>query len=41
METIKSYKGMDKEMKCRGFQYEIGGEYETEKAEACECGFHA
>ena len=39
--TIKSYKGMDKDMKCRGFQYEVGGEYETDKAKACEVGFHA
>lgn len=38
---IKSYKGMDKDMKCRGFQYEVGKEYETDKAMACECGFHA
>ena len=38
---IKAYKGFDKDLKCRGFQYEIGGEYEEEKAEACECGFHA
>ena len=37
----KAYKGFDKDLKCRGFQYEIGGEYEEEKAEACECGFHA
>ena len=36
-----NYKGMDKDMKCRGFQYEVGGEYETDKAKACECGFHA
>ena len=36
-----NYKGMDKEMRCRGFQYEVGKEYETDKAEACECGFHA
>lgn len=28
-------------MTCRGFQYEEGKEYETDKAEACECGFHA
>lgn len=36
-----NYKGMDKGMKCRGFQYEVGKEYETDKAVACECGFHA
>lgn len=36
-----NYKGMDKDMKCRGFQYEVGGEYETDKAKACEYGFHA
>ena len=36
-----NYKGMDKNMKCRGFQYEVGGEYETDEAKACECGFHA
>jgi hypothetical protein len=28
-------------MTCRDFQYEEGKEYETNKAEACECGFHA
>ena len=36
-----NYKGMDKDMKCRGFQYEIGKEYETDGAEVCERGFHA
>ena len=36
-----NYKGMSKDMKCRGFQYEVGKEYETDKAVACECGFHA
>ena len=36
-----NYKGMDKDMKCRGFQYEIGKEYETDGAEVCEKGFHA
>ena len=36
-----NYKGMDKGMKCRGFQYEVGGEYETDKAEVCKSGFHA
>ena len=36
-----NYKGMDKDMKCKGFQYEVGGEYETDIAKVCECGFHA
>ena len=42
-EIIKSYKGMDKDMRCNNgkFQYEVGKTYETDKAEACECGFHA
>ena len=39
--TLVAYKGFDKDMKCRGFQFEVGKEYETAKAKACECGFHA
>ena len=39
--TIKAYKGFDKGLKCRGFQYEIGKTYETDKADLCEAGFHA
>ena len=39
--VIKSYKGFNKDMTCRGFQYEEGRDYETDKAEACETGFHA
>ena len=39
--AIKSYKGFNKDMTCRGFRYEEGKEYETEKAECCETGFHA
>ena len=38
---MKAYKGFDKDLKCRGFQYEIGKEYEEKEAEACEKGFHA
>ena len=38
---MKTYKGFDEELKCRGYQYEIGKEYEEEKAKACDCGFHA
>lgn len=40
-EVIKAYKGFNKDMTCRDFQYEEGKEYEEEKAEACNCGFHA
>ena len=38
---MKAYKGFDRDLKCRGFQYEIGKEYEEKEAEACEKGFHA
>ena len=34
------YKATDKNMECRGFQYEIGKTYETDRAKLCECGFH-
>ena len=40
-EVIKAYKGFNKDMACRDFQYEEGKEYEEERAEACNCGFHA
>lgn len=38
---MKAYKGFNKDMTCRGFQYEEGKTYETDKAEMCEAGFHA
>ena len=38
---MKCYKGFHKDLSCKDFQYEVGKEYETERAEICEEGFHA
>ena len=38
---MKAYKGFNKDMTCRGFQYEIGKEYETDAVDLCRIGFHA
>ena len=34
------YKGTDKEMKCRDFQFELGKEYVEKEAKLCDKGFH-
>ena len=40
--VIKAYKGFDKNMQCRGFQYEVGKEYEMDgEIKCCNRGFHA
>lgn len=38
--VIRGYKGFDKDLRCRDFQYEVGKEYKCEKAVACVEGFH-
>ena len=38
---MRAYTGFDKDLKCRGFQYEVGKEYEEENASLCKKGFRA
>ena len=40
-EKIIAYKAMDKDMKCRGKQYEVGKTYHEDKADCCHAGMHA
>ena len=40
-EKIIAYKGFNKDLTCRGFQYEVGKEYIEEKVSICNSGFHA
>ena len=37
---VNGYKGFDKDLKCRGFQYKVGEEYEEKEAKICNSGFH-
>ena len=39
--AIKAYKGFDKDLKCRGFRYEVGKEYREDESSLCKKGFHA
>ena len=40
-ETVTGFKGFDKDLKCRDYQYEVGKKFEEEgKIEACSNGFH-
>ena len=41
MEKITSYKGFNKDMTCRDFQYKEGESYEEPSAKACEREFYA
>lgn len=38
---MKAYKGFNKDMTCRGFQFEEGKTYEEKEATLCHSGFHA
>lgn len=40
-EKIIAYKATDKNMMCRGKQYEVGKTYTEEKADCCTAGMHA
>lgn len=40
-QMTKYYKGFNKDMTCRNFQYEEGKEYTEAKAVVCQTGFHA
>ena len=38
---MKAFKGFDKDLKCRDFQFEEGKTYEEKTADLCNSGFHA
>jgi hypothetical protein len=39
--SMRAFKGFNKDLTCRGYQYEEGKEFHTERAECCDTGFHA
>lgn len=38
---MRAFKGFNKDLTCRGYQYEEGKKFHTERAECCDTGFHA
>lgn len=40
-DMIPAYKGFNRDLTCRGFQYAEGETYQTDRAELCATGFHA
>ena len=42
MSTIQAFKGFGKDLKCQGYQYEVGKEFEMDgQVKCCQRGFHS